>query len=327
MPELEFRAAVNEALDEELERDERVVFIGEDVAAAGGVFAVTPGLLEKYGPARVIDTPISELALAGAAYGSAVTGLRPVVEIMFADFLPLVMDSLINQATKYWYLSNEKGTAPIVIRSACGAGGRFGAIHSQMPVSWLLGVPGLKIACPSTPGDAKGLLKSAIRDDNPVLFLEHKRLYFGKGAVPAGDWTVPLGVAAVRRTGEHVTVVANQLLVGQALEAAEILSPLGIDLEVIDVRTISPLDMTTISASVRKTGRLIVAHEANRTAGWGAEVVARVAEEDFHYLDAPIVRVAAKDAPIPFSDVLERAVLPQTGEIVAAAHALVDEPS
>ena len=157
------------------------IFIGEDVAVAGGVFAVTPGLLEKHGPKRVIDTPISELALAGAAYGSAVSGLRPVVEIMFADFLPLVMDSLINQATKYWYLSNEQGTAPIVIRSACGAGGRFGAIHSQMPVSWLLGVPGLKIVCPSTPGDAKGLLKSAIRDDNPVLFLEHKRLYTVKG--------------------------------------------------------------------------------------------------------------------------------------------------
>jgi pyruvate/2-oxoglutarate/acetoin dehydrogenase E1 component len=188
-------------------------------------------------------------------------------------------------------------------------------------------IPGLKVVTPSTPADAKGLLKSAIRDDDPVLFLEHKRLYFQKGPVPSGDWTVPLGVAAVRSTGDHVTVVANQLLVGQALDAAELLAAEGIGLEVIDVRTISPLDMATISASVRRTGRLIVAHEANRTAGWGAEVVARVAEDDFHYLDAPIVRVAAKDAPIPFSDVLERAVLPQTGEIVAAARALVDDPS
>ena len=176
---------------------------------------------------------------------------------------------------------------------------------------------------PATPADAKGLLKSAIRDDDPVLFLEHKRLYFRKGHVPAGDWTVPIGVAAVRRTGEHVTVVANQLLVGQALDAAEVLAVSGIELEVIDVRTIAPLDMATISASVRRTGRLIVAHEANRTAGWGAEVVARVAEDDFHYLDAPIVRVAAKDAPIPFSEALERAVLPQTEEIVTTARALV----
>src|ERR687887_1983201 len=181
MAEIEFKRAIRDALDEELARDERVVFFGEDVAVAGGVFAVTPGLLEKYGPGRVVDTPISELALAGAAFGSAVTGLRPVVEIMFADFLPLVMDSLVNQATKYWYLSNEQASVPIVIRSACGAGGRFGAIHSQMPASWLLGGPGLKIVCPATPADAKGLLKASIRDANPVLFLEHKRLYALKG--------------------------------------------------------------------------------------------------------------------------------------------------
>ena len=201
MAEIEFRHAIREALDEELARDERVVLFGEDVAVAGGVFAVTPGLLEAHGPDRVVDTPISELALAGAAFGSAVTGLRPVIEIMFADFLPLVMDSLVNQATKYWYVSNEQASVPLVIRSACGAGGRFGAIHSQMPVSWLLGVPGLKIVCPPTPRDAKGLLKSAIRDDNPVLFLEHKRLYSIKGEV--SDEPIPLGQCSCRARGRR----------------------------------------------------------------------------------------------------------------------------
>ena len=276
MAELEFRDAVREALDEELERDERVIFIGEDVAVAGGVFAVTPGLLEKHGPKRVIDTPISELALAGAAYGSAVSGLRPVVEIMFADFLPLVMDSLINQATKYWYLSNEKGTAPIVIRSACGAGGRFGAIHSQMPVSWLLGVPGLKIVCPSTPGDAKGLLKSAIRDDNPVLFLEHKRLYTVKGET--NGELVEIGKAAVVREGGDLTIVSAMKGVHDALAAAETLSAEGIEATVIDLRTLRPLDVDTVVASVEATNRLLVVEEGPLTGGWAGEVLAQVAE-------------------------------------------------
>jgi pyruvate dehydrogenase E1 component beta subunit len=325
-----YAAALNEALAEEMERDPAVFCIGEDIAVwggGGGVYGVTRDLVERFGPERVRDTPVSEEGIVGLSVGAALVGLRPVAEIMYSDFLTLAMDPIVNQAAKMRYMFGGQASVPLVIRTNSGAPGSKAAQHSQSLEAWFMHIPGLKVVTPSTPADAKGLLKSAIRDDDPVLFLEHKRLYFGKGAVPAGDWTVPLGVAAVRRTGEHVTVVANQLLVGQALEAAEILSPLGIDLEVIDVRTISPLDMTTISASVRKTGRLIVAHEANRTAGWGAEVVARVAEEDFHYLDAPILRVAAKDAPIPFSDVLERAVLPQTGEIVAAAHALVDEPS
>src|SRR5437899_8004139 len=222
MPEGEFRHAVRDALDEELERDPTVVFFGEDVAVAGGVFAATPGLYEKYGPERVIDTPISELALAGAAFGSAVAGIRPVVEIMFADFLPLVMDSLINQSAKYWYISNEQASIPLVIRSSCGAGGRFGAIHSQTPISWLLGVPGLKIVAPATPGDAKGLLKSAIRDDNPVLFLEHKRLYSTKGEAD-GD-LVALGKAGVVREGGDLTIVTAMKGVHDALAAAEALA-------------------------------------------------------------------------------------------------------
>src|SRR5581483_453128 len=228
---MDFRTAVREALDEELAADDRVVFFGEDVAIAGGVFAVTPGLYEKYGPERVFDTPISELALAGAAFGAAVSGLRPVVEIMFGDFLTLVMDTIVNQATKYWFLSGEQVPVPCVIRSVVGAGGRFGAIHSQMPVSWFMGVPGLKIAAPATPADAKGLLRSAIRDDNPVLFFEHKRLYGVTGEVD-GE-LVPLGAARVAREGRDVTVVSAMNGVHESLKAAEALSADGIEAEVI----------------------------------------------------------------------------------------------
>ena len=206
MAEIEFRQAIRDALDEELARDERVIFFGEDVAIAGGVFAATPGLYEKYGPSRVFDTPISELALAGAAFGAAVTGLRPVVEIMFGDFLTLVMDSLVNQSTKYWFLTGEQVSVPLVMRSVVGAGGRFGAIHSQMPVSWFMGIPGLKIVAPAIPADAKGLLRSAIRDDNPVLFFEHKRLYGVTG--DAHGELVPIGVARVAREGRDVTIVS-----------------------------------------------------------------------------------------------------------------------
>jgi pyruvate/2-oxoglutarate/acetoin dehydrogenase E1 component len=318
MAELEFRDAVREALDEELARDERVIFIGEDVAVAGGVFAVTPGLVEKYGSDRVIDTPISELALAGAVYGSAVSGLRPVVEIMFADFLPLVMDSLINQATKYWYLSNERGTAPIVIRSACGAGGRFGAIHSQMPVSWLLGVPGLKIVCPATPADAKGLLRSAIRDDNPVLFLEHKRLYSLKGE--ANGELVPLGQAKVVREGRDLTIATAMKGVHDALAAAETLAAEGIDAAVIDLRTLRPLDVETIVGSVETTNRLLVVEEGPETGGWAGEVIARVTDVALGQLDT-VWRLATPDLPIPYSPPLEDAFLPGPDAIVASVRA------
>jgi pyruvate/2-oxoglutarate/acetoin dehydrogenase E1 component len=315
MPELEFRDAIREALDEELARDERVIFLGEDVAAAGGVFAVTPGLLEKHGPRRVIDTPISELALAGATYGSAVSGLRPVVEIMFADFLPLVMDSLINQATKYWYLSNERGTAPIVIRSACGAGGRFGAIHSQMPVSWMLGIPGLKIVAPSTPADAKGLLKSAIRDDNPVLFLEHKRLYAMKGE--ANGELVAIGEAAVVREGADLTIATAMKSVHDALAAAETLAGDGIEAAVIDLRTLRPLDVDTVLRSVEQTNRLLVVEEGPQTGGWAGEVLAQVTERALGQLDAAW-RLTTADLPIPYSPPLEDAFLPGPDAIVAS---------
>ena len=315
MPELEFREAIREALDEELERDERVIFLGEDVAVAGGVFAVTPGLLEKHGPRRVIDTPISELALSGATYGSAITGLRPVVEIMFADFLPLIMDGLINQATKYWYLSNERGTAPIVVRSACGAGGRFGAIHSQTPVSWMLGVPGLKIVAPSTPGDAKGLLKASIRDDNPVLFLEHKRLYSIKGET--NGEVIPLGRAKVVREGGDLTIATAMKSVHDALAAAETLSADGIEATVIDLRTLRPLDVDTVVASVEATNRLLVVEEGPLTGGWAGEVLSQVTERSLGSLDAAW-RLATADLPIPYSRPLEDAFLPQAAAIVAS---------
>jgi pyruvate/2-oxoglutarate/acetoin dehydrogenase E1 component len=303
---IEFREAIVTALDEELAADESVVFFGEDVAGPGGVFKATPGLREKHGD-RVFDTPISELALAGAAFGSAVTGLRPVIEIMFGDFMPLAMDSLVNQAAKYWFVSNEQQSVPLVVRSAIGAGGRFGAIHSQTPVPWFLGVPGLKIACPSTPHDARGLLRASIRDDNPVLFFEHKRLYSTKGEV--GDNPVELGSAAVVREGDDLTIAAAMVGVHVALEAAEQLAGEGIEAEVIDLRTLRPLDHATVAASLERTGRLLVVEEGPRTGGWSATVAAELAQRSLHDID-DIWRITTADLPIPFSPGLEDAFLP-----------------
>jgi pyruvate/2-oxoglutarate/acetoin dehydrogenase E1 component len=308
MAEIEFRDAVRSALDEELERDERVIFFGEDVAAAGGVFAVTPGLAEKYGATRVFDTPISELALTGAAYGAALNGLRPVLEIMFGDFLALSMDSLINQATKYWFLSGERQSCPLVIRSVVGAGGRFGAIHSQMPVSWVMGVTGLKIVAPSTPADAKGLLKAAIRDDNPVLFFEHKRLYSTKGEVN-GSEPLELSRAAIVREGEDVTLVSAMNGVHDCLAAADRLAQEGVSAEVVDLRTLRPFDLETVLASVAKTNRVVVVEEGPLTGGWAGEVLARVTEEGLGDLD-DAWRIATADSPIPYSPPLEDAFLP-----------------
>jgi pyruvate/2-oxoglutarate/acetoin dehydrogenase E1 component len=312
MSELEFRDAINQALDEELERDESVIFFGEDVAKPGGVFAVTGGLHEAHGQDRVFDTPIAELAMAGAAFGAAITGLRPVLEIMFGDFLALAMDSLVNQSAKYWYISNEQASVPITVRSAVGAGGRFGAIHSQTPIAWFHGVPGLKIVAPSTPGDAKALLKSAIRDDNPVLFFEHKRLYSVKGE--SGPETLPLGKANVVREGGDVTVVTAMRGVHDALEAAD---RLDADLEVIDVRTIRPLDIGTIAKSVAKTNRLMVVEEGPSTGGWSNGVLAQIAEHAIEDLD-DAWRLTTGDAPIPYSPSLEDAFLPGAEAIAAS---------
>jgi pyruvate/2-oxoglutarate/acetoin dehydrogenase E1 component len=317
--EVTFREAVRDALAEELERDERVVLLGEDVSL-GGVFNATPDLRSRFGPDRVIDTPISELAFTGAAFGAAVRGLRPVVEIMFGDFLGLVVDTLVNQSSKYWYLTNEQASVPLVVRSAVGAGGRLGACHSQIPTSLFMGEPGLTLVAPSTAADAKGLLKAAIRDDNPVVVFEHKLLYGRKGEVSDGDEAlVALGEAAVRRSGGDVTVVAAMRGVEVALEAAETLGGEGVAAEVIDLRTIRPLDAAAIANSVSRTRRLVVVEEGPPTGGYAADVVATAVE-----LVGPVVarRVTMPDLPIPFAATLEDAALPSAAAVVAAVRSL-----
>jgi acetoin:2,6-dichlorophenolindophenol oxidoreductase subunit beta len=316
MSELEFRTAIRDALDEEIQRDPAVVFFGEDVAAPGGVFMTTPALQEKHGPDRVFDTPISELAMAGAAFGAAVTGLRPVIEIMFGDFMALPMDSLVNQSAKFWYVSNEQSSVPLVVRSAVGAGGRFGAMHSQIHGSWFQGIPGIKIVGPSNPADAKGLLKSAIRDDNPVIFLEHKRLYSTKGPEPTAE-TVPLGKAAVVREGSDVTIVSALRGVRDSLEAAEELAGDGIDAEVVDIRSLRPLDHETVLDSVAKTNRVMLVEEGPRVGGWAGNLLGIVAAEGLHDLDDAWI-VATDDTPAPYSPTLEDAWLPAGAEVAAA---------
>jgi pyruvate/2-oxoglutarate/acetoin dehydrogenase E1 component len=318
---VEFREALRDALDEELERDSRVVLFGEDVAVAGGVFAVTPGLYEKYGPARVFDTPISELAMTGAAYGAAIGGLRPVLEIMFGDFLALSMDSLINQATKYWFLTGGGQSVPLVVRSVVGAGGRFGAIHSQMPISWLMGIPNLKIVAPAFPGDAKELLKASVRDENPVIFFEHKRLYSLKGEAFEGEPN-PLGRAKVVRSGHDVTLVSAMKGVHDCLAAADLLSSSGVEAEVIDLRTVRPIDLETVLGSVTKTNRLVVVEEGPLTGGWAGEVLSLVTEHGLGDLD-DAWRIATANSPIPYSPPLEDAFLPGPDRI---AHEVLERP-
>jgi acetoin:2,6-dichlorophenolindophenol oxidoreductase subunit beta len=314
--ELEFRTAIRDALDEEIERDPSVVFFGEDVAAPGGVFMTTPGLHEKHGQERVFDTPISELAMAGAAFGAAVTGLRPVIEIMFGDFMALPMDSLVNQSAKFWYVSNEQASVPLVVRSAVGAGGRFGAMHSQIHGTWFQSIPGIKVVGPSNPADAKGMLKSAIRDDNPVIFLEHKRLYSMKGPQP-NEETVPLGKAAVAREGGDITIVSALRGVRDSLEAAEQLAGDGIDAEVVDLRSLRPLDHETVLESVAKTNRVMLVEEGTRVGGWAGNLLGIIAAEGLHDLDDAWI-VATEDTPAPYSPTLEDAWLPGPAEIAAA---------
>jgi pyruvate/2-oxoglutarate/acetoin dehydrogenase E1 component len=319
MSELEFRVAIRDAIAEELERDPAVVFFGEDVAAPGGVFAVTPGLQERFGPERVFDTPISELALAGAAFGAAATGMRPVIEVMFGDFMGLAMDSLVNQAAKLWYVSNEQGSAPLVVRSAVGAGGRFGAMHSQSHGTWFQGVPGIKVVAPSSPAEAKGLLKAAIRDDNPTIFLEHKRLYSIKGPEPDFE-TIPLGEAAVAREGRDLTIVSISKGVRDALQAADTLAGDGLEVEVVDLRTLRPLDVETVLASVEKTSRVLAVEEGPRTGGWATGLLGSVAEHGLHDLDDAWI-VATDETPIPYSPSLEDAFLPSAETVVDSVRA------
>jgi acetoin:2,6-dichlorophenolindophenol oxidoreductase subunit beta len=320
MSTLEFRVAIRDAIAEEMERDDSVVFFGEDVAVPGGVFMATPGLHERFGETRVFDTPISELALAGAAYGAAVTGLRPIIEIMFGDFMGLAMDSLVNQAAKYWYISNEQGSVPLVVRSAVGAGGRFGAIHSQNHGTWFQGIPGLKIAFPSSPAEAKGLLKAAIRDPNPVIFLEHKRLYSVKGDAPPDGEVIPLGRARIAREGGDVTIVSIGKGVVDALAAAERLAGEGIRAEVVDLRTLRPLDVETVLESVARTNRILAVEEGPRTGGWATGLLGAVAEAGLHDLDDAWI-VATEETPVPYSPPLEDAFLPDTARIVESVQA------
>jgi pyruvate/2-oxoglutarate/acetoin dehydrogenase E1 component len=312
MSELEFRVAIRDAIAEEMERDPNVIFLGEDVGAAGGVFKATPGLHERFGE-RVVDTPISELALAGAAFGAAVTGLRPIVEIMFGDFMALPMDSLVNQSAKYWYISNEQASVPLVVRSAVGGGGRFGAMHSQTHGTWFQGIPGIKIAMPSTSGEAKGLLKGAIRDPNPVIFLEHKRLYSVKDEVSEPVEAIELGRARIARPGEDLTIVSIGKGVRDALAAAE---QLEIDVEVVDLRTLRPLDLATVLESVEKTNRVLAVEEGPRTGGWATGLLGAIAEAALHDLDDAWI-LATEETPIPYSPTLEDAFMPDAGTIVS----------
>ncbi len=322
MRELTYWQALQEALQHEMRRDERVFLLGEDIGAYGGAFGVTRGLLAEFGPERVRCTPISEATIVGAATGAAVTGLRPVVEIMFMDFLTLTMDQLANHAAKFRYMYGPQVRVPVVIRTPAGGGRSYGATHSQSLEAWFLHVPGLKVLAPATPADAKSLLLAAIRDDNPVLFVEHKLLYATNGPVPESDEGGAIGVAAIRRAGGDVTIVAYSYQLGMALEAAEQLSHHGIEAEVIDLRSLAPLDTETIVASVRKTGRLVCVEEGTRTGGVGAEIAARVAEHAYEYLDAPIRRLATPDIPIPFSPPLEQAALPTRDVIVRTVREL-----
>jgi acetoin:2,6-dichlorophenolindophenol oxidoreductase subunit beta len=320
--ETRYIKAINEALHEEMARDGSVVVIGEDVGAPGGAFGGTRGLLQAFGDKRVKDTPISESAIVGLALGAAMKGLRPVVEVMFADFLPVCMDQIVNQIAKTRFMFGGQFTAPLVIRAPGGAGLNAGPQHSQSLEAWFAHIPGLKVVMPATPADAKGLLKSAIRDDDPVLVLEHKALYASSGDVPSGEHLVPIGKADVRRAGKDVTIVTASRMVQHALEAAETLAGQGTDAEVIDLRSLTPLDKDAIFASVEKTSRLVVAHEAVKSFGIGAEISAMVAEEMIDVLDAPIVRVGAPFSPVPFSQ--ERDYLPSTADVVRAVEKVMN---
>lgn len=324
MRTITYSQAIYETMREEMERDPNVILIGEDVGTFGGVWGVSGDLVKLFGEDRVRDTPISETAIVGAALGAAMMGLRPIAEIMFGDFLPVAGDQLVNQLAKARYMSGGKAKVPVTVRITTGAPGSAAAQHSQSPEGWYMNVPGLKIAVPATPADAKGLLRAAIRGEDPVLFFEHKMLYAIKGEVPdAPDFAVPFGKAAVRREGRDVTIVAIGGLLPKALEAAGLLAQEGIEAEVIDPRTLVPLDRETILASVRKTSRVVIAHEAHKRLGPGAEIAAMIAEEGIGYLDGPIARVAAKNVPLPYSPELENFVLPGVDDVIEKARALV----
>ncbi len=325
MAELTYREAVAAGIAQEMRRDSSVVFLGEDVGAPGGVFKTTQGLLEEFGRDRVRDTPISEQAIVGAAMGAAMTGLRPIAEIMFSDFLAVCWDIVANQIAKTRYMTDGQSSLPLVIRTANGAGSRFGAQHSQSVENWAMAVPGLKVVAPSTPADVKGLLAAAVRDPDPVLFFEQKSLYSNKGEVPDGEHVDELGKAKVLRSGDDVTIAALGAMVPRALKAAETLKDTyGVSATVIDLRSLVPLDTRTLLAEVVKTNRLVTVEENPRLCGWGAELASIIAEEVFWDLDGPIVRITSPHVPLPAADNLEDAVLPDVELIVGRVRQLVD---
>jgi pyruvate dehydrogenase E1 component beta subunit len=318
MREITYREAIREALREEMRRDDRVFILGEDVAVPGGIFKVTQGLLAEFGPERIFDTPLSESAIVGAAVGASLMGMRPVAEVMFADFTTIAMDAIVNHAAKIHYMSGGEVSAPLVVRMAYGAGPKWGSHHTQSVESWLANVPGLTIVMPSTPYDAKGLLKAAIRTPNPVVFLEHKLLYNKKGEVPEGEYIVLIGKADIKRPGDGVTIVASGMMVDRALGAARTLAQEGVSAEVIDLRSVQPLDEETILASVEKTGRIVIVHEAPVRGGFGGEIAAVVASKALGFLDAPIQRVGGPWTPVPFGPILVDAYVPKEADIIQA---------
>ncbi len=325
MPEITYRQAIHDAMVEEMRKDDRVFLIGEDIGTYGGAFGVSAGMLEEFGKERIRETPISEQAIMGAAAGAAMVGMRPIAEMMFMDFITLAMEPLVNQAAKARYMFGGKATVPMVVRMPSGSGTGAAAQHSQSLETILMHIPGIKVVAPSTPYDAKGLLLSSIRDLNPVCFVEHKLLYKSKGEVPEEEYTIPLGVADIKREGKDITVVASGIMVHKSLEAAETLADEGISVEVVDPRTLRPLDVDTIAKSVRKTGRLLVVHEAVKTAGWAGEVMASISETPaWDYLDAPMRRLTGKDVPIPYNRQLEAAAVPQVPDIIKEIQAIVN---
>lgn len=322
--EISYLEAVREAMSQEMRENQDVFILGEDIGVYGGAFGVTRGMIEEFGPERVRNTPISEAAIAGGAVGAALTGMRPILELQFSDFITIAMDQLVNQAAKTRYMFGGKGKVPLVVRTPAGSGTGAAAQHSQSLEAWMAHIPGLKVVQPSTAYDAKGLLKAAMDDDNPVIFYEHKLLYKTIGEVPEEQYSIPLGKADVKRSGKDVTIVATAIMVHKALEAAKELEAEGIEVEIIDPRTLVPLDEETIIESVKKTGKCIVVHEAVKRGGYGGEIASMIAEsEAFDYLDAPIKRLGGLAVPIPYNPTLEKAVIPQVPDIIEAAKELV----
>jgi acetoin:2,6-dichlorophenolindophenol oxidoreductase subunit beta len=324
MREITYAEAIREAMTQEIRRNEDVFIMGEDIGIYGGAFGVTSGMIEELGPEKVIITPISEAAITGLAVGAALTGMRPILELQFSDFITIAMDQIVNQAAKLRYMFGGKAKVPVVIRTPGGSGAGFAAQHSQSLEAWTAHIPGLKVVQPSTPYDAKGLLKAAIDDDNPVIFYEHKLLYGLRGEVPEQQYSIPLGKADIKREGTDVTIVATSLMVHRSLEAAKILEREGIYVEVIDPRTLVPLDKETIIKSVMKTNRAIVVYEAVKRGGYGAEIASIINEsEAFDYLDAPVIRLGGKEIPIPYNPTLEKHAVPQVEDIVNAVKSLL----